>query len=102
MHWLYKMNIPYLYILAQQISTNSLPGGKANGDTVHTIISITIGITAALSLLFITIGGFRYILSQGDPQSVSKSKSTVIYALVGLVVAIIAQAIVSFVFVRIT
>ena len=91
-----------LFIVAQQISTNALPHAAANGNTVRAIISIAISITAAISLLFITIGGMRYILSRGDPQAVGKAKGTIIYALIGLVIAIIAQAIVSFVFVRIT
>lgn len=90
-----------VFTFAQQISTNALPHADANGDAVKTMITIVIGVTAALSLLFITIGGMRYILSRGDPQAVSKAKGTILYALIGLVIAIIAQAIVSFVFVRI-
>ena len=61
------------------------------------MISIIIGTIAAVAVLFIVIGGLRYILAQGDPQGVSKAKGTIVYALIGLVVAIIAQFIVSFV-----
>ena len=82
---------------ATKIDLSPLPHAGAGSGTIHTLLSIVIGITAALSLLFITIGGFRYILSQGDPQGISKAKGTIIYALIGLVIAIIAQALVVFV-----
>lgn len=79
------------------LNVNGLPHTQATHGEVQLVLNIIIGIIGALSLLFITIGGFRYILSQGDPQGVSKAKGTVLYALIGLVVAIIAEAIVAFV-----
>lgn len=80
------------------LNLNGLPRTEASQSELQMIISIVIGILAALSLLFVTIGGFRYIVSQGDPAAVSKAKGTILYALIGLVVAIVAQAIVLFVF----
>lgn len=80
-----------------KICLDSLPQTQADGGTLSTIISIVIAVVAVISVLFITIGGLRYILSQGDPQAVSKAKSTIVYALIGLVVAILAQIIVAFV-----
>jgi hypothetical protein len=79
------------------LNLDGLPHASADGGAVQTVLSIVIGITAAISLLFITIGGLRYILSQGDPQGISKAKGTIVYALIGLVIAIAAQAIVVFV-----
>ncbi len=87
-----------LILFASQIDLNSLPNvGATNGSIVTTIITIVSGIVGAICLLFITIGGFRYILSQGDPQGVAKAKGTIIYALIGLSVVILAQVIVRFV-----
>jgi hypothetical protein len=86
----------------KNLNLNGLPHAEANGNAVQTVLSIVIGVVGALCLLFITIGGFRYILSEGDPQAISKAKSTVVYALVGLVVVIMAEAIVAFVFGRLT
>ena len=82
---------------ANAICLNSLPKTAADGSTVQTIIEIAIGITAALSVLFVAIGGLRYILSQGEPQAVSKAKSTIIYALIGVAVAVSAQILVIFI-----
>ena len=82
---------------ANPLDTSSLPSTPATAATLKTVLTIVFNILGALALLFITIGGFRYITSQGDAQAVGKAKGTIIYALVGLVVAILAQVIVTFV-----
>ena len=81
------------------LNLDSLPNtnGVASGDVVKTILSIVFGVLGALSLLFVIIGGFRYILSQGDSQNVSRAKNTILYALVGLAVAVVAESIVGLV-----
>ena len=45
----------------------------------------------------IVIGGINYALSQGDPGKVKKAKDTILYGVIGLVVALLAFAIVTFV-----
>jgi hypothetical protein len=85
----------HLILFASQIDLSPLP--NAGAGFIPKVLSVAIGIIAAVCLLFIVIGGFRYILSEGDPQGVAKAKGTIIYALIGLVVVILAQAIVIFV-----
>jgi hypothetical protein len=72
-------------------------GANAGQSQINTIVNIVFGIAGSLALLFIVIGGLRYVLSQGDPNAVATAKNTVIYALVGLVVTITAYGIVAFV-----
>lgn len=55
------------------------------------------GIAFALSVLFIVIGGFKYIMASGDPHNVEVAKHTILYAVIGLIVTISAWAIVEFV-----
>jgi ABC-type amino acid transport system permease subunit len=86
-----------LYFALTSVKAYSLPQPTADQGTITTILSIVFGIIGALALLVITIAGFRYILSAGDPQKTADAKSTIIYALIGLVVAISAEAIVAFV-----
>lgn len=95
-------HITYLVAAACSSTNNSvdvscLPHPGSSQGVVQTALQIAIGVIAAISLLFITIGGLRYVLSEGDPQAVSKAKGTVLYALIGLAVALVAQAIVVFV-----
>ena len=43
------------------------------------------------------VGGVKYALSAGDAKAVTDAKNTILYALIGLVIAILAYSIVSFV-----
>lgn len=54
-------------------------------------------ILGAIAVLIIAIAAFQYVISAGDPQKVSKAKDAIIYAMVGLAVAILAYSIVAFV-----
>jgi hypothetical protein len=76
---------------------NPFPTVNANGASITTILDIIYAVVGALALLFITIAGFKYITSYGDPQETGKAKNTIIYAAVGLAVALSAAAITNFV-----
>lgn len=79
------------------VDVSPLPNVAANPNRVQIILSVIFSIIGALSLLFVTVGGFRYVASQGDPQAAARAKGTITYALVGLVVSICAVSIVTFV-----
>jgi uncharacterized membrane protein YuzA (DUF378 family) len=96
----------------QVCKTKTLNGGKpavceaSNGNRstifgsngVFTkIAQVLVYFAGAISVIMLTIGGFRYTTSQGNPSDLESAKNTIIYALVGLIVAIFAQGIVSFV-----
>ncbi len=57
-------------------------------------LMLFIGICAVIMLI---IGGFRYVFSQGNEKAISAAKDTILYAIVGIVVAILSYAIVNFV-----
>lgn len=85
-------------------SSNSAPC-KASNDSVGAIlknvINVMLYLAGAIAVLVIVVGGIRYITSDGDPGSANKAKNTIIYALVGLVVAVMSYSIVNFVIERI-
>lgn len=83
------------------VSPGGLPQPAATSGTVKTILGIVFGLVGAISLLMITISGLRYVTSGGDPQRAAKAKEGIIFALVGLAVALAAEAIVAFVVNRI-
>ena len=62
-----------------------------------TIINILLFLIGVLSVIMLIYGGMRYVMSQGDAGAVNNAKNTILYAIVGLVVAILAYAIVNFV-----
>ncbi|MBS7346359.1 MAG: hypothetical protein KIG14_01465, partial [Candidatus Sacchiramonaceae bacterium] len=61
---------------------------------VTNVLLFLIGVLSVIMLIF---GGLRYIISGGNAKSVESAKNTILYAIVGLVVAILAFAIVNFV-----
>lgn len=64
---------------------------------IKKIINILLFIIGAIAVLMIIIGGLRYVLSAGDQGAVTGAKNTILYAVVGLIVAVMAFAIVNFV-----
>jgi len=80
-----------------QIDTSNLPNPDTSKNEVQFLLQVLFGIIGALALLFIVISGLRYVVSSGDPQDTAKAKSGIIYALVGLVLALSAEAIVTWV-----
>ncbi len=75
-----------------------------NGDAktqVNKIIATTINIfslvVGVVSVIMIIIGGLKYITSSGDSANVTGAKNTILYAIIGLVVVVLAQVIVRFV-----
>ena len=61
------------------------------------IAQFIVFLTGAISVIMIIIGGFRYVVSGGDSASVKSAKDTILYAVVGLIIAVSCQFIVSFV-----
>jgi hypothetical protein len=81
-------------------SSQTLCGTAAEGTVgslLHTVIDIFSIIVGAVSVIMIIIGGFRYIVSGGESSNVSGAKNTIIFAIVGLVIVVLAQILVQFV-----
>lgn len=69
----------------------------ASNGFVFNAINIALVILGVVSVLMIIIGGFRYVLSGGDQAGIKSAKDTIMYAIIGLIVALLSFAIVSFV-----
>jgi len=64
---------------------------------VTTVINILLFIIGIIAVIMIVIGGVRYTVSNGNPGQVKEAKDTIIYSVIGLVVAMMAYGIVNFV-----
>ena len=62
-----------------------------------TIVNVLLFVIGAISVIMLIIGGIRYTLSGGDSGSVTAAKNTIMYAIIGLVIAFLAFAIVNWV-----
>jgi len=69
----------------------------AEGGVFQTITNVLLFIIGAISVIMLIIGGIRYVVSGGDSSAVTSAKNTILYAVVGIVVAILAYALVNFV-----
>ncbi len=69
---------------------------------VAAVIEILLRIATIVAIGFVVWGGIQFIISQGEPDKTHRARSTVINALIGLVIAVAATTIVSFVASRFT
>jgi hypothetical protein len=68
-----------------------------NGGIFTTIVNVALFIIGALSVMMLIYGGIRYVISAGDAKKVESAKNTILYAVVGVIIAVLAYAIVNFV-----
>lgn len=69
----------------------SLDSGLAN------ILSVVFKLAGVLAVVFIIVGGVKYTLSGGDSAGLKSAKETITYAIVGLIVTLLAFGIVNYV-----
>jgi hypothetical protein len=69
----------------------------APGGIFATVSNTLIFLVGAVAVIFLIIGGLRYVISNGDAKNVESAKNTILYAIVGIVVAVISFALVQFV-----
>jgi hypothetical protein len=67
------------------------------GSQIEIVVNILLFILGAIAVVMIIIGGIRYATSNGDSSQIKTAKDTILYAVVGLIVAIMAYAIVGWV-----
>ncbi|MCB9820286.1 hypothetical protein H6796_03245 [Candidatus Nomurabacteria bacterium] len=65
--------------------------------TIANIVGVLLFIIGTLAVIMLIIGGIRYTTSNGNPEQIKAAKNTLMYAVIGLIVALLAFAIVNFV-----
>ena len=70
------------------------------GSIWTNIINTLIYVIGAIAVIMIVIGGLRYTISGGDSSQINGAKNTILYAVVGLVIALLSYGIVNFVLTR--
>ena len=71
------------------------------GDVFKNVVNILLFIIGAVSVIMLIYGGIRYTTSGGNANSVTAAKNTIMYSIIGLVVAILAFAVVQFVVIQV-
>ncbi len=82
----------------QTQNSNSIYGPKGIIARIANILAIVVGIAAVIVIM---IAGIQYMLASGDAAKVGRAKDAILYAVIGLVVTVLARTIVVFVISRI-
>ena len=64
---------------------------------VKRVINVAMAVLGVVCVIMLIMGGYNYTMSGGDANKVTKAKNTILYAVIGLVIALLALAIVNFV-----
>ena len=80
---------------AQGTGTNGVLFGPTGVFT--SIVNTALFVIGAIAVLMLIYGGIRYTISGGDEKAITAAKNTILYAVVGIVVAVLAFAIINFV-----
>ncbi len=98
--------LPQKALAVVVINNATLPPAVSTGPTAAELIANTVStllfVAGALSVVALVAGGIMYITSGGNEQRITTAKNTILYAIVGIIVALSAFAIASFVNVSIT
>jgi Ca2+/H+ antiporter len=79
------------------ISAVTPSGTLTVADLINDIISWVLGISGAIAVLFLILGGLQYVTSSGNKDKAEQAKQTILYAVIGLIVITLSFVIVFFV-----
>ena len=83
---------------AEAARADGMPAELIGDNGVFSRLTNTILLVVGLiSVIMLVYGGLRYILSGGDSKKVTDAKNTILYAIIGLIISLLAFAIVNFV-----
>src|SRR3972149_10450572 len=85
--------------LAQLVSPTT-PGGLSTEDlstTISNIINAVLALVGVIGLGVILYGGFRWMTAAGNEEAVGEAKKIITAGVIGLIIVIVAWAVVSFV-----
>lgn len=68
-----------------------------DGGIFTTAVNLLLFLIGAIAVVMIIYGGFKYVISGGDSSAVTSAKNTILYAVIGLIIASLAYAIIDFV-----
>lgn len=81
-------------------ANNAKTGGAKSSDLTSVfqlVTNILLFLIGAISVIMIVVGGIKYTTSNGNAEQIKSAKNTIMYAIVGVIVAILAYAVVNFV-----
>lgn len=84
-------------LIKQGADSTGQQDSRSAGDIAKDVVNIMFFIVGIMAVIMIIWGGIRYVLSAGNSAALTSAKNTIMYAIIGLIVAILAYTIVNFV-----
>lgn len=84
-------------LIKQGADSTGQQDSRSAGDIAKDVVNIMFFIVGIMAVIMIIWGGIRYVLSAGNSAALTSAKNTIMYAVIGLIVAILAYTIVNFV-----
>lgn len=75
----------------------AIPNVAADSSAIQTALSVTFSTIAAIAVIIIILQAIKFVLSSGEPEKAANARKGIIYALVGLVLALSANFLVLFI-----
>ncbi|KKR18376.1 MAG: hypothetical protein UU65_C0002G0189 [candidate division CPR2 bacterium GW2011_GWC1_41_48] len=66
-------------------------------DILNYVVTLLLSVSAIIAVIFLIIGGLRYVISAGNADSVESAKNTILYSVIGLIIILLAYVIVKIV-----
>lgn len=80
-----------------QMDKDQTPENTGLFKMIQIVINIILSVLGVITVFMIILGGINFMTSQGDPGKTKKGRDTILYGIIGLVIALLAYAIVNFV-----
>ncbi len=78
-------------------NSNGIAGARSVNELILRVINVLLAIAAVIAVLYLVIGGYRYVTSAGSEKAAGEARKIITNAIIGLIVIILAYAIVSIV-----
>jgi len=99
--------VKFIYLLADAkaevergIQSTVLTSSGDIGTLARNLTNTLLFVVGTISVIMVIVGGLRMVLSSGNPANVKTARETVLYALIGVIVALMGYAMVNFVVAR--
>ena len=83
--------------ISKGVGSAGAKGDEDLSESIVRIVNVLLFILGAVAVIVIVIAGFRFVVANGDTNAVSSARNAILYAVVGLIIAILSYAIVNFV-----
>ena len=80
-----------------EICAQTKSSGADIPTTIQNIIQLLLFVLGVICVIVIIVAGIQYAVAAGDSNQITRAKNSILYAIVGLVIALLAYAIVGFV-----